>query len=65
MNRERPPELRRTTTFQASVTPSQKERIKAAAYAREMITSEFVRSVVLAEVEKIEREQARRERGSK
>lgn len=65
MNRKRAPELRRTAKLQSTVTPSQKERIVAAALAHEQIPADFVRTVVLAEVEKIEREQARRERGSK
>lgn len=65
MNRKRAPELRRTAHISSTVTPSQKERIVAAAYAREQIVSDFVRTVVLAEVEKVEREQARQRRGTK
>lgn len=65
MNRKKPLELRRTAAISTSVTPSQKERIRAAAYAHEQIPADFVRTVVLEAVEKVEREQARREKGSK
>lgn len=65
MERGKVPELRRTAVIQAAVTPSQRERIKAAAAYREMMTSEFLRGLALAEVERIEKEQARRQRGTK
>ena len=58
-------ELRRTAAIATSVTPSQKERVRSAAYYREQIPADFVRTVVLEAVEKIEREQARRERSSR
>ena len=65
MNRKRAPELRRTAHISSTVTTSQKERIRAAAYTREQIPADFVRTVVLEAVEKIEKEQARQQRGTK
>ena len=67
MNRKKPLELRRTAAISTSVTPSQKDRIRAAAYVREQIPADFVRTIVLAEVERIEKEQAKqsRQRGTK
>ena len=65
MNTKKPLELRRTAAISTSVTPSQKERVRSAAYYREQIPADFVRTVVLEAVEKAEREQARRERASK
>lgn len=65
MNRKRAPELRRMAAIQSTVTLSQKERIVAAAFTREQIPADFVRTVVLEAVERVEKEQARREKGSK
>lgn len=65
MKRKKPLELRRTAAISTSVTPSQKERVRSAAYHREQIPADFVRTVVLEAVEKVEKEQARRARSGK
>ena len=55
----RPPELRRTKQVSTTMTPRDAERVRTAAFETGRITSEFVRDVLLAETERIERKVAK------
>ena len=59
-NKRKAPELRRTAAISAQVTPAQKARITAAALIEERTATDFVRTTILFEVERIERRESSR-----